>query len=313
MEGAVRGPILWPGDLRANEELAGFNTATVHRPAAVVAATDAADVVAAVRYASRAGLAVEVHGTGHGSTSSAGTGALLGLFTAGIFWAVGLTRRTWVGRSRPISNAVSAAARRSSSTRPRGSASRGAGWWRPLRIRLARSSTCGTRGFACSSRRPTDACCFPRIGDAVKTRSSSSPTATTSEWTLCPSARTPHRRPDGHWQAAAANFAAGLYDAERLGGHRRGRRLTGAPRPALDRPRRTARQGQAGAANLRLVVSIAKRYTGITISEFRGMVHRYPTRTHVSRVPPAPPALEMQHRIHLVCEFANWVELSTAA
>ncbi|PVG83973.1 FAD-linked oxidase [Nocardioides gansuensis] len=51
----------------AAAETAGFNTAVAHRPAAVVAASSAGDVAAAVRYASEEGLPVAVQATGHGA------------------------------------------------------------------------------------------------------------------------------------------------------------------------------------------------------------------------------------------------------
>src|ERR1700710_2566485 len=73
LEGAASGPVLWAGDPRIAGELAGVNTAVTHRPVAVVGATAAGDVAAAVRFATRHGLAVEVHATGHGGASSDGT------------------------------------------------------------------------------------------------------------------------------------------------------------------------------------------------------------------------------------------------
>jgi len=62
----VIGPILLPGDDGCAEEAAGFNLVVTHRPAAVVGATCAADVQAAVRFANRHGLPVAVLSTGHG-------------------------------------------------------------------------------------------------------------------------------------------------------------------------------------------------------------------------------------------------------
>ena len=52
-------------------EAAGFNTAVVHRPAVVVAATSAADVAAAVGFARAEGLAIAVQATGHGAAAVA--------------------------------------------------------------------------------------------------------------------------------------------------------------------------------------------------------------------------------------------------
>lgn len=55
----------------AADEAACFNTAVTHRPAVVVAATRAADVAAAVRYAGAQGLSVTVQATGHGASAPA--------------------------------------------------------------------------------------------------------------------------------------------------------------------------------------------------------------------------------------------------
>ena len=54
-------------DPAAAAETAGFNTAVTHRPTVVVAATSAADVVAAVRHANDEGLPLVVQATGHGA------------------------------------------------------------------------------------------------------------------------------------------------------------------------------------------------------------------------------------------------------
>lgn len=64
----VLGPVLQPGDGGYAAELAGFDLAVEQRPAVVVGATGAADVVAGVRHALDAGLAVGVQATGHGIT-----------------------------------------------------------------------------------------------------------------------------------------------------------------------------------------------------------------------------------------------------
>ncbi|MEV6910933.1 FAD-binding oxidoreductase [Amycolatopsis sp. NPDC051071] len=57
-----------PGDAGFEDELAGFQTAVRRRPDVIVAATSAADVVEAVRYAGEHDLPVAVHSTGHGAT-----------------------------------------------------------------------------------------------------------------------------------------------------------------------------------------------------------------------------------------------------
>jgi FAD/FMN-containing dehydrogenase len=71
--GAVRGPVFGPEDPRVVTELAGFNLIPDHRPAAVVGATGAADIAAAIRYAAGRGLAVGVLATGHGSLCHRGS------------------------------------------------------------------------------------------------------------------------------------------------------------------------------------------------------------------------------------------------
>lgn len=60
------GPVLTPGAAGYESELAVFNLAVTHHPAAVVGATGAADVSLAVRTARQLGLAVAVLNTGHG-------------------------------------------------------------------------------------------------------------------------------------------------------------------------------------------------------------------------------------------------------
>ncbi|WP_199521454.1 FAD-binding oxidoreductase [Jiangella anatolica] len=59
--------LLRPGDDGYDDERSGFNLAVDHRPDAIVAATSAADVVAAVRFAAERGLQVSVQATGHGA------------------------------------------------------------------------------------------------------------------------------------------------------------------------------------------------------------------------------------------------------
>lgn len=61
----------------AAAEAAAFNTAVTHRPDTVVAATDAHDVVAAVRRAARLGCRVSVQATGHGAAVPVDGGVLV--------------------------------------------------------------------------------------------------------------------------------------------------------------------------------------------------------------------------------------------
>jgi FAD/FMN-containing dehydrogenase len=67
----VAGPVFHRGDPAFTAETAGFNTAVTHSPAVVVAAGNAGDVAAAVRYANDEGLPVAVQATGHGASAPA--------------------------------------------------------------------------------------------------------------------------------------------------------------------------------------------------------------------------------------------------
>ncbi|NCL73188.1 FAD-binding protein [Rhodococcus sp. YH1] len=64
---AVAGVVHAPEDEGYRLSATGFNLATVHRSAAVVVASSAADVAAAVRIAAENGLTVAVQATGHGA------------------------------------------------------------------------------------------------------------------------------------------------------------------------------------------------------------------------------------------------------
>jgi FAD/FMN-containing dehydrogenase len=70
---AVAGPVFAPGDVETVTELAGYNLALEHAPVAVVGATGAQDVAAAVRWAAARGIRVGVLATGHGDLSQRGT------------------------------------------------------------------------------------------------------------------------------------------------------------------------------------------------------------------------------------------------
>jgi FAD/FMN-containing dehydrogenase len=72
----VRGPVLAAGDDGLAAEVATWNTAVTHTPAVAVGAVCPADVVAAVRFATRHGLPVAVQATGHGPVRNA-DGAVL--------------------------------------------------------------------------------------------------------------------------------------------------------------------------------------------------------------------------------------------
>jgi FAD/FMN-containing dehydrogenase len=62
----VAGEVIAPGDAGYDDGRAAFNVAFEHRPALVVMAEGAADVVAAVRFAAGHGLDLAVQATGHG-------------------------------------------------------------------------------------------------------------------------------------------------------------------------------------------------------------------------------------------------------
>ncbi|WP_197023641.1 FAD-binding oxidoreductase [Rhodococcus sp. UNC363MFTsu5.1] len=67
LSAATAGPVHAPGSGGFDLSVAGFNTVTVHRPAAVLVASSAADVAAAVGIAAAAGMSVAVQSTGHGA------------------------------------------------------------------------------------------------------------------------------------------------------------------------------------------------------------------------------------------------------
>ncbi|MFG2038051.1 FAD-binding oxidoreductase [Dactylosporangium sp. NPDC048998] len=73
---ALAGPVFFPGDEGYAAEVASWNVATTHEPLAVVGATSAQDVAAAVRWAGTHGLPVAVQSTGHGAVRPA-TGCVL--------------------------------------------------------------------------------------------------------------------------------------------------------------------------------------------------------------------------------------------
>lgn len=73
----VMGLVLVPGDEQYDTERAGNQTARQHRPDLLVAAVGAADVQAAVAFASSHGLPVAVQGTGHGLGAVAADGGVL--------------------------------------------------------------------------------------------------------------------------------------------------------------------------------------------------------------------------------------------
>jgi FAD/FMN-containing dehydrogenase len=73
----VHGPVLVPGDNGYDEERLGYDRSVEHRPAIVVGAASADDVVAAVRFARAHDLAVAVQATGHGACVAADDAMLI--------------------------------------------------------------------------------------------------------------------------------------------------------------------------------------------------------------------------------------------
>lgn len=73
----VAGPVLLRGEPGFDAEVVGFNLAYPHSPDVVVGATCGADVVAAVRHASRGGMPVGVQATGHGIATIMDHGMLI--------------------------------------------------------------------------------------------------------------------------------------------------------------------------------------------------------------------------------------------
>ncbi|MQY10080.1 Mitomycin radical oxidase [Streptomyces sp. RB5] len=78
LAGRLSGPVLLPGDDGYAAEVAGFNRVVEHRPAAVAAVRDAAEIREAVGWAAAARIPVAVQATGHGPTATAhGDGLLI--------------------------------------------------------------------------------------------------------------------------------------------------------------------------------------------------------------------------------------------
>jgi FAD/FMN-containing dehydrogenase len=77
LEDLVRGEVFDPSDPGYAAEAAAFNAAVAHCPDVVVAARDAADVVATVRWASLNSVPLHVQATGHGAERAMKGGVLL--------------------------------------------------------------------------------------------------------------------------------------------------------------------------------------------------------------------------------------------
>lgn len=73
----VRGLVYAPGDASYESEAAAFNLATRHTPDLVLAAVNADDVVAAVKWASARNMSISVQSTGHGAANAITDGLLI--------------------------------------------------------------------------------------------------------------------------------------------------------------------------------------------------------------------------------------------
>src|SRR5260221_7387266 len=92
----VNGPVLLPGDVGYEAERGGFQTGAQHRPAVVGGATDAADVQAAVEFASAHRQPGAVPATGHRLSVAAEGGVLISPRPMAGVRVDARARRTWV-------------------------------------------------------------------------------------------------------------------------------------------------------------------------------------------------------------------------
>ncbi|RNL84585.1 FAD-binding oxidoreductase [Halostreptopolyspora alba] len=77
LAGRVAGPVRLPGSAEYDDERTGYQRRVVHRPAAVVGATDEHDVRAAVEFAAAHGLPIAAQATGHGLGQAMADGVLV--------------------------------------------------------------------------------------------------------------------------------------------------------------------------------------------------------------------------------------------
>ncbi|HUA27379.1 MAG TPA: FAD-binding protein, partial [Streptosporangiaceae bacterium] len=73
----LTGPVFFPDDDGFHDEIAGYQSALRHRPAAVVGAAGAGDVAAAVEFAAANDLPLGVQATGHGLSVALPGGVLV--------------------------------------------------------------------------------------------------------------------------------------------------------------------------------------------------------------------------------------------
>ena len=107
----LAGPVLRPEDADYDRARSGFQTAYRHRPSVIVAATSAADVRAAVRYAAGAGLSVAVQATGHGLAAATEGGVLVDTAAMAQVRVDPAARTAWVAAGTRWGQVVEEAAR----------------------------------------------------------------------------------------------------------------------------------------------------------------------------------------------------------
>jgi len=73
----LSGRLMLPHETGFAAQFAGYNTAIIHTPQAVVAAVNAGDVSATMRFANQHGLRVAIHATGHGTFAPVTSGLLI--------------------------------------------------------------------------------------------------------------------------------------------------------------------------------------------------------------------------------------------
>ena len=107
----VEGTVLGPDDDGYDEERTGFDLSVAQRPALIVVATAADDVVAAVRHARDRGLPVAVQATGHGITVPADDAVLITTHRVRAVTVDPTSRTAWVQAGSRWSEVIPEAAR----------------------------------------------------------------------------------------------------------------------------------------------------------------------------------------------------------
>jgi len=110
LRSTVAGPVLERGDTGFADELAGFNQYYEQSPDAVVGATDAADIVATVRFALANALPVRVLATGHGTHEPTTDGIIVTTRRINTVTVDPATHIATIGAGAPWSSVVAASA-----------------------------------------------------------------------------------------------------------------------------------------------------------------------------------------------------------